>query len=337
MGSLVSTVLTLAAALTFPAIVVSAASSLPAFTQAPSIPAPDGRWDFVSWDAEHGRVLVAHGKDVLLIDPATGTVRAIGDIAGAHAVLAIPRTNRILVSSGKDDTVRILDAPSGAEIARIAVAGDPDAAILSADGNTAYVMGATAGAVSMIDLVTLKQTARITLKPALEVPVIAGTILAVNDEDAGEIELADLATGKAAGSIAMPGCDGPTGMAYAPDAGLSLSTCTNGKAALVDLTAHKLLALLPIGLGPDTAIWDAGHHRFLVPCGKSGTLSIIALNGRTPRVMPPVKTEASARTAAFDALSGRLYLPAARFQPAPAGKRPELVAGSFHLVVLSAR
>lgn len=337
MRSLASTVLTLAAALIFPAMSASAASPMPSFAQAPSIPAPDGRWDFASWDAEHGRVLVAHGKDVLLIDPATRTVRAIGDIAGAHAALAIPRTNRILVSSGKDDTVRILDAESGAEVARIAVAGDPDAAILSADGSTAYVMGAKAGAVSVIDLAAFKETARIALKPALEVPVIAGTILAVNNEDAGEIDLADLTTGKAAGVIAMPGCEGPTGMAFAPEAGLSLSTCANGKAALVDLSAHKLLTLLPIGLGPDTAIWDAGHHRFLVPCGKSGTLSVIALHKRTARVMPPVKTEASARTAAFDAVNGRLYLPAARFQAALAGKRPELVAGSFHLAVLSSR
>ena len=310
------------------------AATAPAFVPAAAIPAADGKWDFASWDGEHARLLVAHGQDVLVIDPAAGTVRAIGAIAGAHAALAIPGTDRILVSSGHDDSVRVLDATSGAEVARIPVASDPDAAVLSGDGRSAYVMGAKAGAVSVIDLAALKEVARIALKPALEVPVLAGTLLAVNDEDAGEIELADLTTGKAAGTIALPGCTGPTGMAYAPEAGLSLSACANGKAALVDLEARRMVALLPIGLGPDTAIWDGARHRFLVPCGKSSTLSIIMLAGRKPRVMPAVTTEPSARTAALDPASGRLYLPAGRFAPAEPGKKPALIPGSFHIVVL---
>lgn len=148
-----------------------------------------------------------------------------------------------------------------------------------------------AGAVPVIDLVNFQESARITLTPALEMPVVAGALLAVNNEDAGDIDLADLTTGKAAGTVAMPGCEGPTGMAYAPKAGLSLSACANGKAALVDLAARKLVALLPIGLGPDTAIWDEAHKRFLVPCGKSGTLSIISLDGRNAHVLPAVTTE----------------------------------------------
>lgn len=321
---------TVALTIAFPAIAATPADFVPA---AP-IAAPDGKWDFASWDADHARVIVAHGKDVLVIDPASGTVRAIGDIAGAHAALAIPGGNRILVSSGKDDSLRILDAVTGAEEARVAVAGDPDATVISADGRTAYVMGSRAGAVSVVDLASLKETARIVLKPELEVPVIVGTLLAVNDEEANEIELADLASGKAIGAIRLTGCEGPTGMAYAPEAGLSLSTCANGKAALVDLAARKVVALLPIGLGPDTAIWDGAHHRFLVPCGKSATLSIIALEGRSARVLAPVKTDANARTAAYDPASGALYLPAARFRPAEAGKKPLLEPGSFHIAVL---
>ncbi len=315
----------------------AAAPDSPGFSKAASIPAPDGRWDFTSWDAAHRRVLVAHGQDVLVIDPSgSGSARAIGKVAGAHAALAIPDSNTVLVSSGHDDSVRILDATSGAELATIPVAADPDAAILSSDGRTAYVMGAKAGAISIIDLARRVETGRIVLKPALEVPVlVSSTLLAVNNEDQNEIEFADLATGKAAGAIALPGCTGPTGLAYAAEQGLALSVCANGKAALVDITARRLVSLLPIGQGPDTAIWDAAHHRFLVPCGRSGTLAIISLDGREAHVLPSVETETSARTAALDPASGRLYLPAARFQPAVAGQRPAMVAGSFHLVVLA--
>ncbi|WP_150295582.1 YncE family protein [Sphingobium estronivorans] len=246
------------------------AGSAPAFVRAADIPAPDGRWDFASWDSEHGHLLVAHGQDVLLVDPALKPVfRTIGKIEGAHAALAIPGTNRILVTSGHDDSVRILDAGSGAQIASIAVPADPDAAIVSADGHMAYVMAAKAGMVSVIDLDSLRELRRFPLKPGLEVPVLVDShLLAVNNEDAGEIELVDPDAGKALGAIALPGCEGPTGMAYSPETGLALSACANGKAALVDLAEHKLVRLVPIGLGPDTAIWQAKERRFLVPCGK---------------------------------------------------------------------
>ena len=324
-------------ALALVADVAAAAPAGPSFHASASIPAPDGRWDFASWDAAHQRVLVAHGQDVLVVDPAgSGSVRAIGSLAGAHGVLAIPNRTTLLVSSGHDDSVRILDETSGAELARIPVAADPDAMILSADGHTAYVMGADSGVISILDLVRKVETGRITLKPGLEVPVlVSASLLAVNNEPKGEIELADLATGQAAGVIAMPGCKEPTGLAYAPEQGLALSACANGVAALVDMKAKRMLHLLPIGMGPDTAIWQAARHRFLIPCGRSGMLSIVSLEGRAASVEPSVTTEPSARTAALDPVSGNVYLPAVRFGAASGGGRPPLVPGSFHVLVLA--
>ncbi|HWU03923.1 MAG TPA: gluconolactonase [Novosphingobium sp.] len=326
----------LATALSLIAATQVARADTPAFIAQPSIAGPDDHWDFASWDSEHHRVLVSHGKDVLVIDPAAGSVRSVGAIAGAHAALAIPGTSQILVTSAHDASARVLDAGTGAELARIAVVGDPDATLLSADGHTAYVMGGDSGAISVLDLTGRTETARIQLKPGLEVPVMPRPgLLAVNNEQLSEIELVDLVAGKAVGAIALTGCEGPTGMAYAPEAGLSLSTCANGKAALVDLAARKLLALLPIGAGPDTAIWDAARHRFLVPCGKSGSLSIIRLDGRKPVVEPAVKSEIGTRTGAFDPQTGTLYLPTAKFAAAQAGK-PKIVPGSFHVLVLKA-
>lgn len=316
----------------------SAAPAAPAFHKAGSIGAPDDGWDYAHWDSEHGRLIVSHGKDVLLVDP-TGKqpVRAIGNIAKAHASLAIPGTDHILVSSAHDATVRILDAASGSEIARIATTGDPDATVLSPDGKTAYVAGGDSGAISVLDLANNVETARIALKPGLEAPVLFGdAMIAVNNEDLGEIDLADLKAGKAAGAIAMPGCEGPAGLAIDPSSGLALSACANGKAMLVDLAARKVVQEVPIGLGPDTAIWQASAHRFLVPCGKSGTLEVIALdNGKAVRGTP-VPTETSARTAALDPATGTLYLPAARFGPPEQGKkRGAMVPGSFHIVVMA--
>lgn len=319
------------------AAALPAAATPPPFVAAASIPAPDGRWDYASWDGEHHRLLVAHGSDVLVIDPAQPTVRAIGSIDRAHAALAIPGTNQILVTSGHDASVRILDAASGTEVARIASVADADSAMLSDDGQTAYVMGGDSGEVAIIDVSRHIERARYKLKPGLEMPVMVdGRLLAVNNEQANEIDLLDLVTGQPMGSIALTGCTHPTGMAFASDQGISLSACANGFAALVDLKARRLVRLVPIGQGPDTAIWDAANHRFLVPCGRSGTLSVIELKDREIGEVSSVATEPSARTAALDPASGRIYLPAARFPPAPGGgARPAMVAGSFHIVVMA--
>ena len=331
-------VLALSAALTTTAAL--AAPAAPAYVKVGTISAPDDRWDFASWDAAHHLLLVAHGKDVLVIDPAhPDSIRAIGTLQGAHGVVAIPDTTNLLVTSGKDNTARVIDAVSGKEIASIPVAGVPDAVILSASGRRAFVMANKGGAISIVDLARNAEVGRIALKPGLEVPVLVTPgLIAVSNEEANELELANLLTKRSAGTIKLTGCEGPTGLAYDPATGLALSACANGKAALVDLRARRVVALLPVGEGPDTAIWDANRKRFLVPCGKSGTLSVIRLVGRKPVVEQTAATEVSARTAAFDPATGRLYLPSARFgPPAPGAKRGAIEAGSFHVLVMAPR
>lgn len=137
-----------------------------------SIPAPDDRWDFAGWDAAHHLLLVARGKDVLVINPAQpGSVRSIGAIQGGHGVAAVLGGDTLVVSSGKDNTLRILDIATGAELASIPVAEDPDALVLSADHRLVYVMAAKGGAISVVDLAGRKEVSRIALKPGLEVPV----------------------------------------------------------------------------------------------------------------------------------------------------------------------
>ncbi|MDE1918169.1 MAG: gluconolactonase [Sphingomonadales bacterium] len=314
-----------------------AAPAAPAFSKLPSIQAPDDLWDFASWDEAHHRLLVAHGKDVLLVNPATRDVRSIGQIAYAHAVVPLPGQTRILVTSKLDNTVRILDADRGAELVRIPVAQDPDATVLSANGHTAYVMAAKAGVISVIDLDRMVETRRIPLKTGLEVAVLATpSLLAVNTEDFNEIELVDLVDNKHVGAIPLPGCEGPTGLAMGPGT-LALSACANGKAALVDIAHRKVVRLLPIDQDPDTAIWDAAHHRFLVPCGGNGRLSIISLDKSGPHVRPSVETGPEARTAALDPATGRLYLPSARLNPVIKGQPRTVQPASFRIIALSPR
>ena len=116
-----------------------------------------------------------------------------------------------------------------------------------------------------------------------------------------------------------------------------ISACANGKAALVDARAGKLIRLIDIGQGPDAVILDAARRKAFIPCGRDGALTVIDLDaagGAT--VSGSVPTAKGARTGALDPTDGTLYLPTADFGAAPAGGgRPQAVAGSFRVIAVS--
>ena len=324
-----------ALALVAPLAVASAQPASAPYHVATSIPLADGGWDLASFDAAHDRVLVARGAAVSVVDLGAGSARDIGKVSRGHAALAVPGTNEVAVTSGQENALLLLDAGDGHEIARVAVGQNPDAAFWDAASRQVVVMNARDGTVSFVNPAAAKVVRTITVKPALELAVMVGPqMLAINDEDASELELVDLKAGKALAPLKLTGCEGPTGLAYDAADHLSLSACANGVAAVVDLTTRKVLKLLPIGQGPDGALYDAKRKRFLVPCGRSGTLAVFSVHGKAVTPAGTVTTEVSARTATLDPATGTVFLPSAKFQPAQQGQRPAMVPGSAHLLVV---
>ena len=309
----------------------------PHYTVTGSIAGPDGGWDYASVDAQAGRLYVARGASVTAVDlTQPQTVRSIGAVAHGHAVVPIPDQKLLLVTSGADASVRLVDPADGREVARIAVGTDPDAAFYDAAHHRAAVMNAKDGTVSVIDVVARKVVRTITLKPGLEFAQAGpGDTLFVNNEDLNEIETANLATGAVGPSIALPGCEGPTGLAYDAHHHLLISACANGKAAVVEAATMREVALLDIGLGADAVILDSPARLAFIPCGKSGSLTIISLLPARPVVMGTVKTAVGARTGAVDSRNGTIYLPTAAFSPPTTpGGRPTVERGSFRILVL---
>lgn len=328
--------LLLAAAAAGAALLVSA-SPAPHYAISGRIAGPDGGWDYASVDAKTGRLYVAHDRSVTVVDLAhRSDVRSIGSIAHAHAAVPIPDLGLLLVTSGRDDSVRLIDSASGRETAKIAVGSDPDAAFYDAGTHRAVVMNAKAGTVSVIDVKAAKVARTITLKPGLEFGVLgARDTLFVNNEDANEIETANLTTGAVGAAIPMPGCEGPSGLGYDAAHGRLISACANGKAAIVDVRTRRV-TLLDIGKGPDAVIMDPARGLAFIPCGKDGIISVVSIGTAGPaRVVGSIASEVGARTGAVDPRTGVLYLPTARFAPpATPGERPAALPGSFHVLVV---
>lgn len=320
------------------ALAPAAAAALPVSTPqvAERIAIPDGGWDLLAVDPGSQRLLVARTDGVTAIDLTDGKVTP-RLVAGSrlHAVVPVPGSGLALATAGGTGSAILFETATGTVRAEVKTGANPDAAIYEPVSKTVWVMNARDGTISIVDPRAAKVVATVAVGGGLELPALDGRgHLFVNVEDRSEIAELSLATRKVLRRIALPGCDGPTGLAYAAD-GVLISACGNGVAKLVRAADGKLLGDIAIGPRPDGAFVDPGRKRAYVPSGGDGTLAIIDTSGPLPRKVATVQTQRGARTGAVDLESGRVYLPAARYDAPPApGQRPKMVPGSVEILVV---
>jgi len=262
---------------------------------------------------------------------------ALAPASRPHQVLPIPGSGFLLETDGGTGFARIIDAGTGAEKGRIKVGDNPDAAIWDPRRKHAIVMNARSGSVMVVDPFAAKVVGTIQLAEGLEFAAIdAAGRLYVNNEDRNQIALVDLDRMALIQWIDLKGCEGPTGMAFAPTANRIVSACGNGIVAVIDPDKRALVQTIAIGKGPDAVISDPKRKRLFVPSGASGTLAVLAEEPGSIRLIETVPTEPAARTGAVDPNDGKIYLPTATMlPPAQPGARRQPAPGSFHLLVVA--
>jgi DNA-binding beta-propeller fold protein YncE len=317
----------------------AAASAAPAYSVTGSIPGPDGGWDYATFDPALRRLYVTHADAVFAVDVDTGKVTPkLGDAPHSHKVVPLDGGRTLLVTVGAINGARFIDAHTGATLADVATGKGPDGAVYDPATGRVAVADHAGGDVVLIDPATRRAAGTIQVGGTLEEAVPDGKgRLFVNVEDKNEIAVLDEKTLAVTQKIELEGCDGPGGLVFAPRAGVMIAACGNGKAAVVNARTGALEKLLDIGKGPDAALYDPKRRLVLIPCGGSGELTLIDASGPDRvQVVGSVATERGARTGALDPKTGKVYLPAARFGPAPAGqRRGPMEPGSFHIVVVS--
>jgi DNA-binding beta-propeller fold protein YncE len=211
----------------------------------------------------------------------------------------------------------------------------PDAAAFDAHSGLVLVMDHRGGDVTLIDPKAHKAVGSIPIGGDLEAAAVDGAGKAyVNVENKNEIVVVDLAKRAVLTRYPLAGCDGPTGLAY-DAADKQLIAACDGSTVVVDAPTGKIVATLATGKGADAVAYDPGQKLAFVPAGQDGTLAIVSIGKGKASIVDTVKTQVSARTAAIDLRSGRIYLPAAEFGPRPAGGgRPPVIPGSFKILVV---
>lgn len=313
---------------------LAAPSAPTAYAVTGSIPGPDGGWDLLGVDPASNRLYLARSGGLMSVDLANGAVsRDLVKSQRGHAALPLPGS-LVLSTSGGDGTATLFDAAAGKVVATLPVGKNPDAAAYDPVTKTVWVMNPGSGDISVIDPAAAKVVATIPVGGSLELAAADGKgRIYVNVEDKNQVIVLDTRARKVLARFALKGCDGPTGITYAPDSSEILSACANG-VAIVSKPDGAEVAELKIGPRPDGAVYDEKRRLAFVPSGGDGTLSEIAL-GAHPRVLAVIPTAKGARTIALDPASGRLYLPFAHSEPAQGAARPAMTPGSFAILVVS--
>ncbi len=322
------------------ALSTAAALAAPSYQLVKSVPlgAPD-KWDYVVLDS--GRLYVAHGDRVTVLDAKSGAVTGQigGDFGTAHGIAPLPALGKGYIGDRKGaiivfdlKTLKVLKTLKGQE--------DADGALYDAQSGHVLVINGDSANVSVIDPRTDTVIATMAGGGGLEYGALDGNgKFYVDGADKGEIVRFDLTSNKADAHWPMKGCTEPHGIAMDRAHMRLFSTCANGKMAVVNAQSGALVAMVPIGMDSDFAVFDPARQRVL-SSNRDGTLSIIAARGGDKyEALPPLKTNQSSRTMAIDEASGRLYLasPDARINAAlPPGNNARYVVkpGTLKLLFL---
>ena len=310
-----------------------------------SFPGEEG-WDYLFADSATRTLYVSHGDEVQVID--LDSQKPIARITGlnrVHGVAIAGDLNRGFISDGGANLVVIFDTKSRAELQRVKTGTNPDGIVYDAPSKRVFAFNGRSQDVTVIDAATGNIAGTIALGGKPEFPVSDGKgTLYVNIEDRSEIVVINPATLHVEKRWPLAPCEEPSGLAMDTASRRLFSVCSNQKMAVVDADSGKIVTTVPIGNGPDAVVYDAGKKQVFSSNGQDGTVTVVREESADRySVVETDATERSARTMALDDKTHNLYLSAAQFGPPPAATpdnprpRPKIVAGSFHVLVVSPR
>lgn len=303
--------MTLIAAAAFAAVPAQAArSSEYSITKTIMLGTPDV-WDYLTFDAPSGRVYIAHGDRVTVVDGKTGQI--LGDVAGmpggTHGIAIVHAAGKGYTDDGEAGEIAEFDLGTQKVVKRIKAAEGVDGIIFDAVSEHVFAIDGDAAALTVIDPMTEQSLTTVPAGGALEFGVSGDNgKLYVNGSARNEIVRVDLATNQADAHWAIPDCTEPRGMAVDVAHHRLFSSCSNQRMAVMDADSGREITTVPIGEGSDSVVFDPNTER-AYSSNRDGTISVIQeRSSERFEALTPIKTQYGARTMAIDPATGRLYV-----------------------------
>jgi YVTN family beta-propeller protein len=297
----------------------------------------DGSWDYVVSDSPNHRIFVGRQDRVMVVDENTGKLLGeVKGIKGAHGTAIAESTGHGFATSGDDESVVMFDLKTFAPLKRIPAAEDADAIIYDPASKRVFTFNGDANSSTVIDPAAGTQIANIPLggKPEYGVSAGDGKVYA-NLTDVSEVVEIDAGNAKVARRWSTEGCKQPVALAIDIAHHRLFSGCRSGVMAISDYQAGKVVATVPIGTGVDGAAYDVGTSDAFASAS-DGSLTVIHQDSADQyRVIQKMETATGSRNMGLDPVNHRIFIPAAKFGPIPAGgKRAPVLAGTFEVMVI---
>ena len=296
----------------------------------------DGGWDYLSIDEAARRLYATHATKIVAIDIDKETVVGeIADTPGVHGFALAPELGRGFASNGREAKASIVDLKTLKTIAKVDTGENPDAILYEPGQREVYTFNGRGQSATVFSAENGNVTATIPLpgKPEFAVADPKAGRIYCNIEDKNEVVVIDTKTHQVAATWPLAPGEEPTGLAIDAAQQRLFVGCHNQLLVMLDSRTGKMIASLPIGQGVDATAFDAGTQFAFASCG-DGTVTV-AQEDATDKLtlVQTLATEHGARTMAFDPSMHKIYLASAKFEPASAGQRPKIIAGSFKILV----
>lgn len=323
-------------------LALSAAPALaaPAYTLAKStaLGAPD-RWDYVVFNGDTGRVYVAHGDKVAVVDARSGEIvgQVEGIAGGTHGTAVSAATGQGFTDDGRNGLAIVYDLKTMKITKQIPADKDADAIAFDAVSGHVFVIEGDPGAITVIDPKTDAVVATIKAGEKMEYGVGDGHgAVFVAGEEKRDLLKIDAKTNTVVARWATPDCTSPHGLAVDAAHHRAFMGCVNSTMVVVNTDSGAVVAKLPIGRGNDAVAFDSKRKRVFSSNGMDGTISVYQETAPDRYVaMDTISTAVSGRTMDVDSETGRLFVAAADVDPPAApGGRPRPKPGSLRLMML---
>jgi DNA-binding beta-propeller fold protein YncE len=312
----------------------------PAFAIVKRIAGADGNWDYALADPVGRRLYIARDYGVMAVDLDSGAVTdTLLPGSMVHGVAAVEGTGLFVSTNGKANTATIFEGKTGKVLAEIPTGKDPDAVIFEPKTGLIVTLNHEGGDATLIDPLSHSAVGTLRIGGELEFAAAdnAGRVY-VNVADKRQIAVIDVVARKVTGTIALAGCEDPSGLSYDAADNWLIAVCFNGVAEFLDPKSHRQIARVRTGKIPDAVIWDSVRRLAFVQSFAEGTLSVIAVrNPHDIKVVQILPTQMGTRTGALDEKTGKIYLPTSKLSPpAKEGDYPTPVPGTFEVLVVAA-
>jgi DNA-binding beta-propeller fold protein YncE len=298
-----------------------------------------GGWDYLTVDSAAQRLYVSHATKIVVIDLSKDQV--LGEITntpGVHGIAIAPGSQRGFSSNGRENKVSIVDLKTLQTISKVDTGENPDAILYEPKHNEVYAFNGRGRSATVIAADSGKVVATVPLggKPEFATCDPEAGRIYNNLEDKNAVALIDTATHKVVDTWPIAPGEAASGMAIdLKNHRLFLGCGDNKMMVMMDSTNGKVVAHVPIGGQVDANCFDPATQLAFSSNGE-GNVTIAHMDSPEKlTVVQTLATEKGAKTMALDPATHKIYLGAAKFEPASgaAQKRPAPIPGSFRILV----